>query len=83
MSNAFNNISDEDIQLLGENVIEIAFEIFEACGCPEDFCVQSASGALFGGTNRIQLTKFGWRASSHHCTQRFLRVFANTYGEVR
>ena len=62
-----------DYELIGIAVYEKAQEIFEACDAGNDFCHQT--GLVFGGTNRIKLTKSGWVADSSYCTERFLDAF--------
>ena len=62
---------------LGEEVYAIAATIFENCGAADDFCHQS--GLVFGGTNRIKLTIYGWRADESYCTKRFLAEFNRRY----
>jgi hypothetical protein len=61
---------DEEMSL---HVQEIALYIFQACGAEDDYCHQT--GLVFGGTNRIVLTSWGWRAHKSHCTERFLKEF--------
>jgi hypothetical protein len=59
---------------IGEDVAEQARALFEDCGEPDDYCHQTR--LVFGGVNRIKLTRWGWRADAGHCTNRFYDRFA-------
>ena len=65
--------NQHEFESIGIQVYEQAQEIFAACGAADDFCHQT--GLVFGGTNRIKLTKRGWIAESSHCTEKFLDAF--------
>jgi hypothetical protein len=65
--------NQHEFESIGIEVYEQAQEIFEACGVPDDFCHQI--GLVFGGTNRIKLTRSGWVAEYSHCTEEFLDKF--------
>jgi hypothetical protein len=66
-------ISRDQLEDIGGEVYETAEEIFEACDAADDFCHQT--GLVFGGTNRIKLTRSGWVAEYSHCTEEFLTKF--------
>lgn len=68
--------SEKESQLIGEAVWLEAAEIFSHCGRPDDFCVQVAESLIFGGWNRIRLTKHGWVAFADSCSPEFLEKFA-------
>jgi len=66
-------LTQDRVDDMGVEVYETAQEIFEACGVPDDFCHQT--GLVFGGTNRIKLTRSGWVAEHEYCTEEFLDAF--------
>jgi hypothetical protein len=72
-------------ELAGHVLLE-AQAIWEAAGCPSDFCVQYDSGDVFvfGSTNRVQWSvRFGFRADSSCCNQGFLETFTRLFGDRR
>lgn len=64
-----------DLEEMGVAVYEMAQEIFIKCHAKDDFCHQT--GLVFGGTNRITLTKRGWEADQGLCTLDFYSRFLN------
>ena len=69
--------------LITFTVKEMALQIFADCGAPGDFCVQDIGASIvFGGTNRLILSEYGWRIDEAYCTPRFIERFKEKY-EVR
>lgn len=66
-----------EIEKIGTLVAETAQEIFESCGCPDDFCIQTVGMvAVFGGINRlIWSPRNGFQPDKRYCTERFLIRF--------
>jgi hypothetical protein len=70
---------------VGQFFVEEVMDIFEACGCPDDFCVQNAGGyvLVFGGTNRLCWSaKKGFYPDRSYCTKRFLASWDKSYGST-
>ena len=67
--------TNEQLIELGAGVYEAAEAVFRKCEAESDFCIQNPDTLVFGGTNRIWLKPWGWVASRHHCTPRFLSQF--------
>ena len=60
---------------IGLAVMELAQDIFDQAGCPDDFCVQAIGGSIvFGGTNRLILCTRGWVYDSSCCTEEFMQA---------
>lgn len=66
---------------IAESVQDMARLIFEQCGDPDDYCVQSASWdcIIFGGWNRIKLTSKGWEIFESHCRPEFIAKFKEKF----
>jgi hypothetical protein len=66
---------------VAEIVENMARWIFEECGDPEDYCVQSASWdcIIFGGWNRVKLTSKGWTLIEHNCRPEFIAKFKEKF----
>lgn len=66
--------TDEQIEVIGMRVCEVALEIFQRCGSESDFCVQHAwVNIVFGGTNRLIFSPHsGWRIDRSDCTTKFI-----------
>ena len=71
----------DQVTAVGASVIEMAEYVFELSGSPEDFCVQAIGGAVvFGKTNRLVLSAFGWNIDRAYCTDRFAEAFDKAFG---
>lgn len=60
----------------------MARSIFIDCGAESDYCVQyrGENVLIFGGTNRLKLTRYGWTIDPSYCTPRFIELFNEKYG---
>jgi hypothetical protein len=68
--------SQHQINSVGITVCELAYTVFEICKAADDFCIQSTSNLVFGGTNRIVWSaRYGFLADRSYCTPRFLACF--------
>ena len=67
---------------LAEVVQEMAHDIFDQCGQPDDYGVQHVGNhcIIFGGWNRVVLNSGGWSASESHCTVDFYDRFEKLFG---
>ena len=66
---------DHEYYKIGRAVADRAYAIFCLCKREKDFCVQNASSLVFGSTNRIYWTTFGFKADTSYCTKGFLVEF--------
>jgi len=71
----YENVTDEQSEEISTAIIEMAKQIFIECRAESDFCIQSASGLVFGGVNRLKLTQYGWKIEHPYCTPQFIEQF--------
>ena len=71
---SYENVTHEQSEEIAISIIEMAEQIFIECGAKSDFCIQH-DGLVFGGVNRLILTKYGWRIDRSDCTPRFIEQF--------
>lgn len=76
------DIEQSSLSELGAIVAMEAWDIFNACGVPSDFCIQNitATGAVFGGWNRLLWNmKDGFRPDFSYCTSAFMDAFDTNF----
>lgn len=73
--------TNSQLNRIGEEIADMAYDAFVACGAEDDFCIQSIgmNVIVFGGTNRLILDRWGLRPSRSHCTSRFLASWDRYY----
>jgi hypothetical protein len=70
---------------LGKSLEVVAYMIFDACGDPDDYCVQTMNEdgdevVIFGGWNRVLFSSRGWSAIESHCRPDFYAKFQEKFG---
>ena len=67
----------EDLKDVAMLVIEMAADLFEQAGFPDDFCIQYIGySAVFGGWNRVTWNpKKGWKVDTYYSTTEFTKKF--------
>lgn len=70
-------MTTEELAEIGSIVFEAAREIFHMCMADDDFCVQyvGMECVVFGGTNRMTFSRYGWSIEKSYCTVRFAELF--------
>jgi len=78
--------SPESLQKAGMVIVEAAYDIFDQCGSPDDFCIQHCDGCdciIFGGLNRLIYRPMqGFWPDRSYCSQRFLSNWDRLYGST-
>jgi len=73
-------------EIIGEQVCNIAEEIFKLCGSENDYCIQDNSRfgtVVFGSVNRvIWRVSTGFRIDEGYCTPEFIEKFPEARKEM-